>query len=484
MIASGATSGAGRGARPSRTIITGAFVALLVLLAIVAGSALFLERRSNAEIDSIVGNAVRSIVLVRRIGLDVERKRLLVEAEIFEHDELAVARAEARIANVELDYTAAVREYEGIPYFRGEQAPWQRLKKQIAALQAPTSKALELSRKNDDFEARAELMRLEPQFTEIEQGMDGLVLIDDAGASMAARRIRRLQRSSTWLFVGWSLVGATLTLVVGVSAARMAGRRDEALGQYMAALEAKNRDLDAFAGRAAHDIRGPLSAISMGCQLLLRKAPELSSTVASIEHAIARMEALTEDLLSLARLDAPGQGGLGDPALLAAEVRELLAQRLEAEGMTLRLAVEPATVQGAGGLLRQALLNLADNAIKYRRTDGQAYVEIHGRVVGKQYELRVSDNGVGMSYGGRSSRLRAVLSVAARAGETRDGARAGDRQTRGRGERWNAVGRLQAGRGDDVRDPPSAGLVGTSLELVWAAWGVAAVAVARVARLH
>ena len=51
-----------------------------------------------------------------------------------------------------------------------------------------------------------------------------------------------------------------------------------------------------------------------------------------------------------------------------------------------------------GGSVRQALSNLADNAVKYRRADVQADIDIFGRVVGKEYELRVSDNGVGMSY--------------------------------------------------------------------------------------
>jgi signal transduction histidine kinase len=111
------------------------------------------------------------------------------------------------------------------------------------------------------------------------------------------------------------------------------------------------------------------------------------------------MEAIIEDLLALSRIgESAARGGVGDPALVVAQVRDDFAARLGAEGVTLQAAVEPAKVQCAEGLLRQAVSNLADNAVKYRRPEVQAEIEIRGRVVGKEYELRVSDNGVGMSY--------------------------------------------------------------------------------------
>jgi signal transduction histidine kinase len=49
------------------------------------------------------------------------------------------------------------------------------------------------------------------------------------------------------------------------------------------------------------------------------------------------------------------------------------------------------------GLLRQLLWNLGENAVKYRRPDAPLSVEVRGRRVGGAYELRLSDNGAGMS---------------------------------------------------------------------------------------
>jgi signal transduction histidine kinase len=42
--------------------------------------------------------------------------------------------------------------------------------------------------------------------------------------------------------------------------------------------------------------------------------------------------------------------------------------------------------------------NLADNAMKYRRTDVPPHVEISGRTYGRTYELAVRDNGIGISH--------------------------------------------------------------------------------------
>ena len=49
------------------------------------------------------------------------------------------------------------------------------------------------------------------------------------------------------------------------------------------------------------------------------------------------------------------------------------------------------------GLLTEALANLADNALKYRRPDAPPRITISGRGNGRRYELRVADNGIGMS---------------------------------------------------------------------------------------
>ena len=70
---------------------------------------------------------------------------------------------------------------------------------------------------------------------------------------------------------------------------------------------------------------------------------------------------------------------------------------IDAAAATLELEVEPARVCCGEGLLTEALANLADNALKYRRPDAPPRITISGRGNGRRYELRVADNGIGMS---------------------------------------------------------------------------------------
>ena len=87
-----------------------------------------------------------------------------------------------------------------------------------------------------------------------------------------------------------------------------------------------------------------------------------------------------------------------DPSSVAAGVGDDMSARLEAVAGSLHIEVEPARVRCAEGLLTEALVNLADNALKYCRPDEPPRVALTGRTVGHRYELRVADNGIGMSF--------------------------------------------------------------------------------------
>ena len=115
----------------------------------------------------------------------------------------------------------------------------------------------------------------------------------------------------------------------------------------------------------------------------------------SLQRGVRRMDAIISDLLALSRATS------GDAACNASEVVRAvegeLAPRVEREGATLFTDVAPARLRCSHGLLQQALVNLVDNALKYRRSDIRAVIQLAGRPEGAFYELRVSDNGVGMS---------------------------------------------------------------------------------------
>jgi signal transduction histidine kinase len=109
------------------------------------------------------------------------------------------------------------------------------------------------------------------------------------------------------------------------------------------------------------------------------------------------MTSLVDDLLTLSRAGGLTDGAVARPEAVAASVEADLRPRVSEAGGTLRVDVQPAAIRCSDGLLRQALWNLGENAVKYRRPDVPPVIALVGRATSTGYELRVSDNGLGMS---------------------------------------------------------------------------------------
>jgi two-component system, OmpR family, sensor kinase len=374
-----------------------AFVLVAAVLALTDGVALYESREFQTRIDSIVSDAMVSTRLAERMGGDIYRERLLVDAHILESKPAAMARVESQIAEVEADYAATDRAYGSHADFPGERSAWKQLDGDVAWIRAPLAHATALSRDNLDAQAREALRAAGVRFSAIESDVARLVEINQRAADEALSEMERLQRRSLGIFAGLALIGVALTVFIGLRTTRLARQREDQISRYASLLELQNRDLDAFAGRVAHDLRGPLTTIKTTASVLASQAPEPSGPVARLGRAAAQMESVIDDLLALSRLGADAAGAACDPAQVVARLQEDLGTRLEAEGAALRLAVAPAQVRCTEGLLRQALTNLADNAVKYRRAGVASEVAIEGQAGDGKYRLRVRDNGVGMS---------------------------------------------------------------------------------------
>jgi signal transduction histidine kinase len=172
--------------------------------------------------------------------------------------------------------------------------------------------------------------------------------------------------------------------------------RNDETWQMTTRLAEQNRELDAFAGRVAHDLRGPLTTVTLAAGRLAERSPDESSTNAILRRGVNRMEQLIRDLLTLSRVDGQSETAAADPALVAAQVADDLGEPLAEAGGTLDMAVDPSSVHCSDGLLRDVLWNLVENAIKYRGEEAPA-IRVEGHRVGAEYELRVRDNGIGMS---------------------------------------------------------------------------------------
>ncbi|HWP76265.1 MAG TPA: ATP-binding protein, partial [Methylomirabilota bacterium] len=179
-------------------------------------------------------------------------------------------------------------------------------------------------------------------------------------------------------------------------------RRERQLVQLRTAeLTAVNQDLEAFSYSVSHDLRAPLRAVRGYVTILeedfgARLDGEPRRLLGVIQDRASRMEQLIEDLLAFARL------GRQRLALTSVPLDDLVRESVEdlrpaCDGREVTFNVEPlGRVEGDPALLKQVLVNLLGNAVKFTRTRHPAVVEVGRRaetVGAAAYYVR--DNGVG-----------------------------------------------------------------------------------------
>ena len=175
---------------------------------------------------------------------------------------------------------------------------------------------------------------------------------------------------------------------------------NEELRQRIDELDALNNELEAFTYSVSHDLRAPLRHIA-GFSELLRKAAGDALDEKSRRHlqtivdSAQRMGRLIDDLLAFSRM---GRAELRlskvDLSGLVASVRHELQSEAEGRDVVWKSNGLP-EVRGDPSLLRQVVLNLLSNALKYTRSRPCAEIEIGSHPQGEDVVVFVRDNGVG-----------------------------------------------------------------------------------------
>lgn len=160
-----------------------------------------------------------------------------------------------------------------------------------------------------------------------------------------------------------------------------------------------------FVTNASHELRTPLSTIRAAVETLrdidlARDAAAATRFVDVIDRQSGRIEALARDLLDLARLEAPTRRFAAQPidaAGLLADLRAHFAERLERKRLEWRCdasGVQRAAFLANPQLLRLALDNLIDNAIKFTEPGGRVGVTF--RDAPGALAIEIADNGCGI----------------------------------------------------------------------------------------
>ncbi|HLJ10882.1 MAG TPA: ATP-binding protein [Planctomycetaceae bacterium] len=175
----------------------------------------------------------------------------------------------------------------------------------------------------------------------------------------------------------------------------------EARARLLRDLEQANHELDAFSYSISHDLRAPLRAIDGFTRIVLKdfaaQLPvEAQQYLSDVRDNARQMGQLIEDLLAFSRSSRqPLQKQVVDLAKLADQVVEEL--RNEDAGRKIKITIgELGACEADSKLLKQVLVNLVSNAIKYTRRREFAEIEIGRREQGPESSVYfVKDNGAG-----------------------------------------------------------------------------------------
>ena len=178
-------------------------------------------------------------------------------------------------------------------------------------------------------------------------------------------------------------------------------RLTTSLNRMMSRLEDSFQHINRFSADVSHELRTPLTILRGELESLAHYdhlSPAAMEVVGSALEEIGRLTQIVNQLLEISRLEA-GQGtreiavvNLGELAISTAEQMRLLADE-----KTIRLdylVSSDVAVMGNASLLKQVVVNLLDNAIKYTPAGGSVGLLVESK--GTKAVLEVQDTGIGI----------------------------------------------------------------------------------------
>lgn len=379
-------------------------IALVLFAKVFASHAL--TRRAQHRTDELfvaVSSHIDQIAelneLLATLHADVQRVMSGVSPEAIEGLWSHAQRAEARFTELGERYTAVSSRPDAQSV---DLETWHRMRAVSRVYFATIQRLIALLRRDEVDDARVLLHdALEP--TRVREAVLAANLLRHHAAHMHALHgaIGQSYRATFQVDLAASIAVLGLLLVVRRAVMERLIAEEKQRATNMKLLAERNRDLDDFAQRIAHDLKGLVNPIS-GYASLISEDPADRGRVTRYAERIAgkadEVVAMVDELLRLARAGHGSQGPTQPRPVIAAAIEQYEAQILDLGAQVEVVCADDVPLDVGEVPLREVVQNLVQNSLKYRSPERtlSLRVELDGED-DDLATLTVRDNGIGMS---------------------------------------------------------------------------------------
>jgi signal transduction histidine kinase len=254
--------------------------------------------------------------------------------------------------------------------------------------------------------AEAERLELAPHAPDVGRRLpsiiDAMADTDRIAETLIAFNARQVQESARDLRQSLihSSTASAIVAALGFGAALMLLRHARtAFTRYSTIVETHSEEMGAFAGRAAHELRNPLTTLGLSLTRL-RADSTRTDALERANAALGRISRTIDGLLRFASAGGqPRPDAYCEVGIVLNNVVEDLTARLQHDATVIERHIKsPLYVRMEASYLQAVLANIIENAAKYGRTGEQAHVRIAGVQAEQGWaEITIADDGPGIS---------------------------------------------------------------------------------------
>jgi two-component system OmpR family sensor kinase len=387
------------------------FLFVVSLLAFVAAFTVWRTLRTNERVDSLIEHAFTRDELIGKIRVDALSLVDAVDERIQAETEEEQKASDDEINGTLEDIKQASQEYtKDLP--SGELEAWNKFNQTSQQLAAHVQTAVKAAHRKLPEKARKHLEEeIKPGTDELDRLSKELTIKNAEETKRLLKRIESLRIQTALLGAAVAIIAVMISLVVAWRITALLRRQGKTIEEQLVELDRRNKELDAFASRVAHDLVGPLSPLK-GYLTLIRRSnsisdPQVLEMITLAETGAGRMQEMVEALLRFCRAGTPSDPTVSELDTAVSTILTELAQVAAKEKVKLERQLDPnVQVQCPAQLLQSIAQNVLSNAVKY--SSGRPEPKVVVRVAKERGEavLEVTDNGKGMSAESQRSLFR------------------------------------------------------------------------------